>query len=231
MADRVVGWLVCGAFSPACWSSACQGCWRRSSSIGAGASGTNFGTGSCPSPHSWTSRRRSNVGCAGSSSVPWWSSSWLSWRSEGRQGAPVDGEGNRRTGYLSTGANDAWLDLRRRRVGGVEGDLEPSDVWAAEGSTPVTLPTGRPVAERSGAGRGRSGADCSASGLAGYLRPPVKSTKAGPMTTMNSTGRMQKTRGKMTLTGSFMALSSARKRRFSRCSAAWVRRTREMGTP
>src|SRR5664279_818371 len=53
----------------------------------------------------------------------------------------------------------------------------------------------------------------------------------GPMTTMNSTGRMQSMSGKITLTGICIALASARIRRFNLISAACVLSTLDSARP
>src|SRR5665811_1052370 len=55
----------------------------------------------------------------------------------------------------------------------------------------------------------------------GYLlKAAMMPMTPGPMTTMNSTGRMQSMSGKITLTGICIALASARIRRLSLISAA-----------
>jgi hypothetical protein len=54
---------------------------------------------------------------------------------------------------------------------------------------------------------------------------------AGPMTAMNSVGRMQKISGMVILTGTFCAFSSARWRRLVRISEDWMRSTFAIGMP
>jgi hypothetical protein len=63
------------------------------------------------------------------------------------------------------------------------------------------------------------------------LKIDTMSMTAGPSSTMNRVGRMQRISGKITLTGICIAFSSARCRRLSRISCACVRSTSAIETP
>ena len=84
-----------------------------------------------------------------------------------------------------------------------------------------------PVRSRTGGAPCPTGQERTASQPRDSDRPMT----AGPTTMMSSAGRMQTMSGKVTLTGTFIAASSARWRRLTRISSACTRRTSEIDTP